>query len=41
MTDITVHKFQEKWKEKLPRGGEWKVTKTRIFVVNILQKATL
>ena len=27
MTDITMHKFQEKWKEKLPRGGEWKVTK--------------
>ena len=27
MTGITVHKFQEKWKEKLPRGGEWKVTK--------------
>ena len=27
MTDITMHKFQEKWKEKLPRGGQWKVTK--------------
>ena len=27
MTGITMHKFQEKWKEKLPRGGEWKVTK--------------
>ena len=36
MTDITMHKFLEKGKEKLPRGGEWKVTKTRIFVVNIV-----
>ena len=27
ITGITMHKFQEKWKEKFPRDSQWKVTK--------------
>ena len=31
MIDISMHKFRGRWKEKFPRGGDWKVTKNTII----------
>ena len=41
MIDISTHKFHDHWKKKFPRGGEWKVKKIHLFVVNTSQMMTL